>query len=79
MSLTECKSARVAHDSMSLKLGLAGFYQSGISLLSRWHRYRMAINDLRTLDNRLAKDIGINRSCVDEAADAFIKHYRGIY
>ena len=79
MSHAECNAGRASHGFETNSFKITHIFQSAITIYMRWHKYKMAINDLRTLDNRLLKDIGINRSYVDEAADAFIQHYRGIY
>ena len=79
MSLAECRSDRVPHGLNKIQFKITDLFQSAISLYLKWHRYRMAINDLRTLDNRLLKDIGFDHSGVSDPTDAKLHHYRGIY
>jgi len=43
----------------------AGFLAKAWRALVRWHRLRMGAAELQALDNRMLKDIGIERSEID--------------
>lgn len=42
----------------------------------RWHQRRAAASDLRSLDDRILKDIGIDRSGIDAALKGDWDHRR---